>query len=100
VDRVVYLAPDVTKALLQWQRLQGTAPRYVFPSRVRRKGGLPLSVRQIQNWMTRYLKLAGISKPYSPHSLRHYLASRVMPSTQPPSHNIALYATSTRRITP
>src|SRR5215467_11353546 len=49
VDRVVYLAPDVTKALLQWQRLQGTAPCYVFPSRVSRKGGLPLSVRQIQN---------------------------------------------------
>jgi hypothetical protein len=30
--------------------------------------------------MTRYLKLAGITKAYSPHSLRHYAASRVMPS--------------------
>jgi len=78
VDRVVYLAPDVTKALLQWQRLQGTAPRYVFPSRVSRKGGLPLSVRQIQNCMTRYLKLAGISKPYSPHSLRHTFATQLL----------------------
>jgi site-specific recombinase XerD len=65
VDRVVYLAPDVTKALRQWQRLQTTVPHYVyiFPSRVTRKGGLPLSARQIQNCMTRYLKLAGISKP-------------------------------------
>jgi site-specific recombinase XerD len=80
VDRVVYLAPDVAKALQQWRRLQGAAPRYIFPSRVTRKGGLPLSARQIQNCMTRYLRLAGITKPYSPHSLRHYAASRVMPS--------------------
>jgi site-specific recombinase XerD len=78
VDRVVYLAPDVTKALRQWQRLQGAAPRYVFPSRVTRKGGLPLSARQIQNCMTRYLKLAGISKPYSPHSLRHTFATQLL----------------------
>ena len=78
VDRVVYLAPDITKALQQWQRLQGTAPRYVFPSRVTRKGGLPLSARQIQNCMTRYLKLAGISKPYSPHSLRHTFATQLL----------------------
>jgi site-specific recombinase XerD len=78
VDRVVYLAPDVTKALRQWQRLQGTTPRYVFPSRVSRKGGLPLSLRQIQNCMTRSLKLAGISKPYSPHSLRHTFATPLL----------------------
>src|SRR6267378_2662804 len=73
VDRVVYLAPDVAKPLRQWQRLQSAPPRYVFPSRVTRKGGRPLSARQIQNCMTRYLKLAGITKAYSPHSLRHYL---------------------------
>ena len=83
VDRVVYLAPDVAKALQQWRRLQGAAPRYIFPSRVTRKGGLPLSARQIQNCMTRYLRLAGITKPYSPHALRHYLAPRVMPSKEP-----------------
>ena len=78
VDRVVYLAPDVTKALRQWQRLQTTVPHYIFPSRVTRKGGLPLSARQIQNCMTRYLKLAGISKPYSPHSLRHTFATQLL----------------------
>jgi integrase/recombinase XerC len=80
VDRVVSLAPDVAKALRQWQRLQGAAPRYVFPSRVTRKGGLPLSARQIQNCMTRYLRLAGITKPYSPHALRHNPAHLLMPS--------------------
>jgi integrase len=78
VDRVVSLAPDVAKALRQWQRLQGIPPRYVFPSRVTRKGGRPLSVRQIQNCMTRYLKLAGITKAYSPHSLRHTFATQLL----------------------
>ena len=78
VDRVVYLAPDVAKALRQWQRMPGTAPRYVFPSRVARKGGLPLSARQIQNCMTHYLKLAGINNSYSPHSLRHTFATQLL----------------------
>jgi integrase/recombinase XerD len=78
VDRVVYLAPDVAKTLRQWQRLQGAPPRYVFPSRVTRKGGHPLSARQIQNCMTRYLKLAGIAKAYSPHSLRHTFATQLL----------------------
>src|SRR5207249_11836890 len=71
VDRVVYLSPDIAKALRQWQRLQPATASYVFPSRMTRKGGLPLSARQIRNCMTRYLKLGGICKAYLPHSVRH-----------------------------
>ncbi len=78
VDRVVYLAPDVAKALRQWQRLQAAAAPYVFPSRMTRKGGLPLTVRQIQHRMTHYLKLAGITRAYSPHSLRHTFATQML----------------------
>jgi len=78
VDRVVSLAPDVAKALRQWQRLQGAAPRSVFPSRVTRKGGLPLSARHIQHCMTRSLRLAGITKSYSPHALRHTFATQLL----------------------
>src|SRR2546425_8548547 len=78
VDRVVYLSPDVAPALRQWQPLQAAAVRYVFPSRMARKGGLPLGARQIRNRMTRYLKLAGITKRYSPHSLRHTFATQLL----------------------
>jgi site-specific recombinase XerD len=78
VDRVVYLSPDVAKALRQWHRLQAAEARSVFPSRLTRKGGTPLSARQIRNRMTRYLSLAGITKAYSPHSLRHTFATQLL----------------------
>src|SRR4249920_1824911 len=63
--------PDVTTALRQWHGLRAATAHYVFPSRMTRKGGLPLGARQIRNRMNRYLKLAGMTKRYSPYSLRH-----------------------------
>jgi site-specific recombinase XerD len=77
VDRVVYLSPDVATALRQWHGLQAAAG-YVFPSPMRRKGGLPLGARQIRNRMTHYLHLVGLTKRYSPHSLRHTFATQLL----------------------
>src|SRR3989442_9724146 len=78
VERGVYVAPDVPKTLRQSQRLQSAPPGHVFPSRLTRKGGRPLSARHIQNCMTHYLKLAGIAKAYSPYSLRQTFATKLL----------------------
>ena len=81
VDRVVYLSPDVAKALRQWQGLQAAKAQYVFPSRVTCRGKTSLTARQMRNRMACYLKLAGITKAYSPHALRHYLPFLTMSCT-------------------
>jgi len=73
VDRVVSLAPDIAKALRQWQGHQAAAASYVFPSR-----GASLTARHMRNLMTGSLKLAGITKAYSLHSLRHTFATQLL----------------------
>src|SRR5689334_10491225 len=56
VDRVVYIAPDVERALQLW-RARGTPSPYLFPSR-RRSASLG---RGVVHWqMKKYLRLAGI----------------------------------------
>jgi site-specific recombinase XerD len=76
VDRVVYYSPDVAKARRQWRDTQPREVTYVFPSPL--KHGIPLSVRAIQHRMAHYRKAAHITKPYSPHALRHTFATQLL----------------------
>jgi site-specific recombinase XerD len=78
VDRVVSLSPEVATTLRQWHGLQSATADYVFPSRMTRKGGLPLGARHIRNRMTRYLHLAKLAKHYAPHALRHTFATPLL----------------------
>src|SRR5438105_9193403 len=71
VDRVVYVSPDLEKVLRQWRRAQWPPMPVLFPSPS--LPGAPVSVHSIQRVMAQYLKRAGITKTYSPHTLRHYL---------------------------
>jgi transposase InsO family protein len=72
------MSSDVAKALRQWHRLQAAEARDMFPSRLTRKGGPPLSARQIRSRLTRYLTIAGIPKVYSPHSLWQPFATKLL----------------------
>lgn len=78
VDRVVYYTSDVEHALRQWQRLNGGGREYLFPSRLQRKKGQPLSPRLIQVLMTKYCQQAQVSTHYSPHCLRHSFATQLL----------------------
>lgn len=78
VDRVVYVSPDLEKALGQWRAIQPPEGDYLFPSRFRRNAGQPLSRRQLQHLMTEYLHKARMSGRYTCHSLRHTFATLLL----------------------
>jgi len=72
VDRMVYFSPDLEKVLRQWRRAQWPPMSLLFPSASR--PNISVSIRAIQRVMARYLKAAGITRRYSPHTLRHNAA--------------------------
>jgi len=75
VDRVVYVAPDLEKALQLWQTRTTPSP-YLFPSR--RRPSAPLSRGDVHWQMKKYLRLAGIQSNYSAHCLRHTFATQLL----------------------
>lgn len=75
VDRVVYIAPDVEKALQLWQARTTPSP-YLFPSR--RRHAMPLGRGDLHWLMKKYLRLAGIRANYSAHCLRHTFATQLL----------------------
>jgi len=74
-DRIAYISPDLEKTLALWQERSGQS-QYLFPSRKVRLA--PLSRGDVHWQMKKYLRLAGISKPYSAHCLRHTFATQLL----------------------
>jgi integrase/recombinase XerD len=75
VDRIVYFSPDVEQALKTWQAYKDP-DKYLFPSRKRK--GLPITRKIINEMMNGYLETANITKHYSPHCLRHAFATELL----------------------
>ena len=75
VDRIVYLSPDVQRALAVWGA-HHTPGVYLFPSPKRHRAHLFRS--QINALMDQYLAAAGLTRHYSPHCLRHTFATHLL----------------------
>ena len=75
VDRIVYLSPEVKRALAVW-RAHHTPGVDLFPSPKRHRAHLFRS--QINVLMDQYLAAAGLTRHYSPHCLRHTFATHLL----------------------
>jgi len=82
VDRIVYVAPDVEQALQRW-RVGPSKSGYLFPSPYKNRNGEPLTARLVQYLMAGYLQQAGVTRPYSPHCLRHTFATQLLNAGMP-----------------
>jgi integrase/recombinase XerD len=73
-DRFAMLSPQLLELLRDWYRIARPAV-WLFPGR---DPILPLTTRQLVRTVHAAANMAGIKKRVTPHTLRHYVASRTM----------------------
>jgi len=86
--RNVPLSPQLWKEIQRYINLSGRsftssvdARKPLFPSRV--GTDKPLTTRSIQNLVKKYVRLAGVNKPISPHSIRHTVGTNMAVNEAP-----------------
>jgi len=95
-DRVVMLSPNLLPLLRRYWKLY-QLQSWLFPGP---RVTAPITPAGVAHICTQAGHAATLKKAVYPHLLRHYLAPRVMPSTQPSSHGSPPYTTSAHRIAP
>jgi integrase/recombinase XerD len=75
-DRNVMLSPKLFDLLRDWWRLEKPTG-WLFPNPVT---GEPITTHSVNRACHRAHRRSGVSKPVTPHSLRHYAGFRTMPS--------------------
>jgi integrase/recombinase XerD len=93
-DRLVMLSPDLLPLLRRYWKLY-QLHSWLFPGH---RVTEPITRMGVAHICRHAGHAAQLTKPMYPHLLRHYLAPRVMPSSEPSSHGIPRCATSARRI--
>jgi site-specific recombinase XerD len=93
-DRLVMLSPDLLPLLRRYWKLY-QLQSWLFPGH---RVTEPMTRAGVAHICRQAGHAAQLKKVVYPHLLRHYLAPRVMPSTEPSSHGRALYASLACRI--
>jgi integrase/recombinase XerD len=79
-QRYVMLSPRVLLALRQYWKAYRPPGTELFPGYAKPRPGTRLTRESIHRVLRKAARAAGIHKRVSPHTLRHYSASRTMPS--------------------
>ena len=74
-DRYVMLSPKLLQILRSWWRVD-KSQHWLFPGDI---PGRHISKDAVELACQKTRRLSGIRKPITPHSMRHYAASRTMP---------------------
>jgi integrase/recombinase XerD len=77
-DRMIILSEQVMAELKTFLKTRGIASGYIFLGRE----GKPMSARNAQKIMCNAAKTAGITKPVTPHKLRHSFATHLREAGQ------------------